>query len=143
MSFLFSGHNCFHSYNIHRASHYRGKESGGDSRLLLHPKDKLVLQAAGSLTQTRPACACSRAGPRKPALCCSPSVCACSQRAGWGDEAVPAGTWLPLTLLQHPPPRAEISSSAMCLLRWKLVANQCHPGVVRATGDGSFNGEAR
>lgn len=51
-SFFFSGHNCIH-YNIHRASHYRGKEAGGASRLLLHPKDKLLLlRSCQALTMT-------------------------------------------------------------------------------------------
>lgn len=134
MSFLFSGHNRIHSYNIHRASHYRGKESGGASGLLLHPEDKLLLLAAGSLTRTRPALAAGQLRARL-RLAASPSVCACSQRARRADEVVPVGTWLLLSLLQRacvPSPRAGISSSAVCPLQWKLVANQCHRGVTRA-----------
>lgn len=45
------------------------------------------------------------------------------------------GAWLLHSLLQRPhtpSPRAGISSSAVCPLQWKLVANQCHRGVTRA-----------
>lgn len=114
MSFLFSGHNYIHSYNIHRASHYRGKELGGASRLLLHPQDKLLLQAAGSLTRTHPACARGRAAPCGTTARRSPSLCpAASQQDG---EAAPAGVWLLLTLLQHPPTPVTLSRDAQ----------QCH-----------------